>query len=90
MGVRGAVERYGELTLTWPPAGLEDEIPPERQSLQLTPQAAQVFTDALNAPASVNERLAEALKRPRGQRYSGNAPENSLYLRKAVRLREPA
>ncbi len=42
-----------------------EEILAERQSIRLTPQAAEAFNEALDAPASVNERLAEALERPR-------------------------
>jgi uncharacterized protein (DUF1778 family) len=42
-----------------------EEILAERQSVRLTPQAAEAFTEALDAPASVNERLAKALERPR-------------------------
>ena len=36
----------------------------ERQSIHLSPDAAATFTDALNRPAQVNERLATALLRP--------------------------
>jgi uncharacterized protein (DUF1778 family) len=43
-----------------------EEILAERQSIQLTPGAAQAFTEALDGPVGVNERLAKALKRPRG------------------------
>jgi uncharacterized protein (DUF1778 family) len=42
-----------------------EEILAERQSIRLTPQAAEAFTEALNAPAGVNRRLAKALERPR-------------------------
>jgi uncharacterized protein (DUF1778 family) len=42
-----------------------EEILAERQSIRLTPQAAAAFTEALDAPASINERLVEALDRPR-------------------------
>jgi uncharacterized protein (DUF1778 family) len=42
-----------------------EEILAERQSIRLTPQAAEAFSQALDEPASVNERLAEALERPR-------------------------
>lgn len=42
-----------------------EEILAERQSIRLTPQAAEAFNEALDAPASVNERLAKALARPR-------------------------
>jgi uncharacterized protein (DUF1778 family) len=42
-----------------------EEVLAERQSIRLTPQAAVAFSEALERPASVNERLAEALRRPR-------------------------
>lgn len=42
-----------------------EEVLAERQSIRLTPNAAQSFTQALERPAEVNERLAEALRRPR-------------------------
>jgi len=42
-----------------------EEILAERQSIRLTPQAAEAFNEALHAPASVNKRLAKALERPR-------------------------
>ena len=35
----------------------------ERQAIHLSPGAAAVFTEALNHPARVNERLAATLKR---------------------------
>jgi uncharacterized protein (DUF1778 family) len=41
-----------------------DNILAERQTIQLPPDAAAMFTEALNHPARVNERLAAALKRP--------------------------
>ena len=34
-----------------------EEILAERQSIRLTPQAAEAFNEALGTPASVNERL---------------------------------
>ncbi len=43
-----------------------EEVLAERQSIRLTPEAAEAFTEALDGPMSVNERLARALKRPRG------------------------
>ena len=43
-----------------------EEVLAERQSIRLTPEAAQAFTEALDGPLGVNERLARALKRPRG------------------------
>lgn len=42
-----------------------EEILAERRSIRLTPQAAEAFNEALDAPASVNERLGKALERPR-------------------------
>jgi uncharacterized protein (DUF1778 family) len=41
----------------------------ERSVIELPPQAAQAFSDALAQPALVNERLAAALDRPRGFRW---------------------
>jgi len=41
-----------------------DDVLAERQSIQLSPEAASAFTEALNRPAQVNERLAKALQRP--------------------------
>ncbi len=46
-------------------ASRAEEVLAERQSIRLTPQAAQAFTEALDGPARVNERLAEVLKQPR-------------------------
>jgi uncharacterized protein (DUF1778 family) len=46
-----------------------EEVLAERASIQLSPQAAQAFSDALAQPAAVNERLAAALERPRGFRW---------------------
>jgi uncharacterized protein (DUF1778 family) len=37
----------------------------ERQSIRLTPDGAAAFSEALERPARVNERLAETLRRPR-------------------------
>jgi uncharacterized protein (DUF1778 family) len=37
----------------------------ERQRIRLSPEAAAAFTEALEAPARVNRRLAHALRRPR-------------------------
>jgi uncharacterized protein (DUF1778 family) len=42
-----------------------EEVLAERHSIRLTPQGAESFTEALERPAEVNERLAEALRRPR-------------------------
>ncbi|HST49471.1 DUF1778 domain-containing protein [Jatrophihabitans sp.] len=41
-----------------------DEVLAERQEIHLSPAAAAAFTEALNRPARVNERLAAALERP--------------------------
>lgn len=40
----------------------------ERPLIELSPEAAAAFSEALDAPASVNERLASALARP--QKFS--------------------
>lgn len=36
----------------------------ERPLIELSPEAAAAFSEALDAPATVNERLASALARP--------------------------
>lgn len=41
-----------------------DDVLAERQTIRLSPDAAAAFTEALNRPARVNERLAQALRRP--------------------------
>ena len=41
----------------------------DRQLVALSPAVAEAFSEALNRPASVNQRLAKALKRPRGFRF---------------------
>ena len=41
----------------------------DRQLIHLAPDAAGAFTDALERPAQVNERLAAALSRPRKFRW---------------------
>ncbi|WP_232070665.1 type II toxin-antitoxin system TacA family antitoxin [Mycobacterium lacus] len=41
-----------------------DDLLAERQTIHLSPDAAAAFTEALNRPARVNERLAAALQRP--------------------------
>lgn len=41
-----------------------DDVLAERQTIHLSPHAAAAFTEALNRPAQVNERLAAALQRP--------------------------
>jgi uncharacterized protein (DUF1778 family) len=45
------------------------EVLSERAVIDLSPQAAQAFSDALAQPATVNERLTAALDRPRGFRW---------------------
>jgi uncharacterized protein (DUF1778 family) len=45
-----------------------DDLLAERQTIHLSPDAAAAFTEALNRPARVNERLAAALQRP--QKFS--------------------
>jgi len=42
-----------------------EEILAERQRIRLAPEAAVAFTEALDRPADVNGRLADALRRPR-------------------------
>jgi uncharacterized protein (DUF1778 family) len=37
----------------------------DRQAIELSPEAARAFNEALVQPARVNERLAQALKKPR-------------------------
>ena len=46
-------------------AARADEILAERHTISLNAQAAAAFDEALKRPARVNERLAEALRRPR-------------------------
>lgn len=46
-------------------AARAEEILAERQTIRLSARAATAFDEALNRPAQVNERLAEALHRPR-------------------------
>lgn len=41
----------------------------ERQLIELSPEAAAAFSEALDAPATVNERLASALARPQMFRW---------------------
>jgi uncharacterized protein (DUF1778 family) len=41
----------------------------ERSLIELSPEAAATFSEALNAPATVNQRLASALSRPRKFRW---------------------
>ena len=40
-----------------------DDLLAERQTIHLSPDAAAAFTEALNRPARVNERLAAILER---------------------------
>jgi uncharacterized protein (DUF1778 family) len=46
-----------------------EEVLAERSVIQLSPQAAQAFSEALAQPAQVNARLAAALDRPRQFRW---------------------
>jgi uncharacterized protein (DUF1778 family) len=46
-----------------------EEVLAERTAIQLSPQAAQAFSEALAQPARVNDRLAGALDRPRKFRW---------------------
>jgi uncharacterized protein (DUF1778 family) len=46
-----------------------EDVLAERSAIQLSPQVAQAFSEALAQPASVNQRLAEALDRPRQFRW---------------------
>lgn len=41
-----------------------DEVLADREIIRLSPDAASAFTEALQRPARVNERLAEALRHP--------------------------
>jgi uncharacterized protein (DUF1778 family) len=47
-------------------AARAEEILAERHTIRLDRRAAAAFEEALSRPARVNERLAEALSRPRG------------------------
>ena len=49
--------------------GMRRKVLAERTVVELSPQAAQAFSDALAQPARVNERLAAALDRPRQFRW---------------------
>jgi uncharacterized protein (DUF1778 family) len=42
-----------------------DDVLAERQAIRLSPHAAAAFTEALNRPAQVNERLTKAVQRPK-------------------------
>ncbi|HLY47778.1 MAG TPA: DUF1778 domain-containing protein [Solirubrobacteraceae bacterium] len=46
-------------------ASKAEEILAERSSIHLSPTAAAAFTEALEQPGAVNERLARALRRKR-------------------------
>jgi uncharacterized protein (DUF1778 family) len=46
-----------------------EDVLAERSVIQLSPQVAQAFSEALAQPASVNQRLADALDRPRRFRW---------------------
>jgi uncharacterized protein (DUF1778 family) len=46
-------------------ASRAEEILAERSSIRLSPDAAAAFTEALERPGEVNERLAQALRRKR-------------------------
>jgi uncharacterized protein (DUF1778 family) len=46
-------------------AARAEEILAERHTIRLDAKAAGAFSEALQRPARVNERLAEALRRPR-------------------------
>ena len=46
-------------------ASKAEEILAERSSIRLTPEAAVAFTEALERPAAVNDRLAAAMRRKR-------------------------
>lgn len=43
-----------------------DQVLLDRETIRLSPRAAATFANALAEPATVNERLAKALARPRG------------------------
>ena len=45
------------------------EVLAERPLIELGPEAAAAFSEAMEAPAAVNERLAAALARPRKFRW---------------------
>jgi uncharacterized protein (DUF1778 family) len=46
-------------------ASRAEEILVERSSIRLSPDAAAAFSEALERPAEVNDRLAQALRRKR-------------------------
>ena len=46
-------------------ASKAEELLAERSSIRLSPQAAAAFSEALERPAQVNDRLARALRRKR-------------------------
>ena len=41
-----------------------DDLLADRQTIHLPPNAAAAFTEALNRPAEINDRLTAALQRP--------------------------
>jgi uncharacterized protein (DUF1778 family) len=46
-------------------ASKAEEVLAERSSIRLSPEAATVFSEALERPVEVNHRLAAALRRTR-------------------------
>lgn len=46
-------------------AARAEEILAERHTIRLSAHAAEVFSEALQRPAKANQRLADALSRPR-------------------------
>ena len=50
-------------------AARAEEILAERSSLRLSPEAAAAFSEALERPGEVNDRLAAALRRQRKFRW---------------------
>lgn len=46
-------------------ASLAQQLLAERETIQLSAAAATAFAEALGRPATVNQRLAEALEHPR-------------------------
>jgi uncharacterized protein (DUF1778 family) len=46
-------------------ASKAEEVLAERSTIRLSPQAAVAFSEALERPAEVNDRLARALRRKR-------------------------
>ncbi|MBV9196652.1 MAG: DUF1778 domain-containing protein [Solirubrobacterales bacterium] len=50
-------------------ASRAEEVLAERSSIRLSGEAARAFTEALERPAEVNERLASAMRRKRRFRW---------------------